>query len=1009
MADIDKLIAQYGGSIVPEQKAEPLDELAKLAAQFGGTVVSPDTPTTPGGYGAGTFAKDMGKLTAAGAVPGILGAPEAIESAAVKQSKSTFTAPSEVLNYLSSPDKLANKFVTSLGFKPIFGEESKGLVPEDVLKKQDMLLDEVRAKGKSQTLKDLSAYGQKLGQDIKETASPEIQLAMANFVPTGSLSDIANGRIENLSFGAKPTALGLAGQFANIFGSIAPGMLGTIVTKDPRYMQAFGFGQAGSEGVNNAREYIQSLDDTQLAANSPYFKDLLKAGYDPKTARLMTEEKAVDTSATAQAIVGAVGGNFTAKLITGKFDDLLLSSVKNRALNIVARTSKGLAIGATEEGLQEMAEGIASDLGIDKTVVKEIGSDAFANFVLGAIGGGGVGGVKGALTKGTAVTPKPTPGQPPADVTGNQLPVTGVPPVPPIAPTGTGVPPSVPPTAPTAPVATVEEDDVAPSSIVPPSVVAPVAAMVSTVGLDPATAQRVESLKAELQMIEARKSDPTRLLNEGELEFYAEREAELAKEITALISPTAVPEVPVAPPVEQIGEDLIDRLQEFGEVIESRMDAEARFSNGEQIYAFPEQDEQPFLIRNIDEISAYTPDRMLALPPEAPVTEEAVTETEVAPAVEATQTENFVKEMASILQGTNPNFPIGSDKVVNAETTAFKFARENPDQAIEIAKQLASNPEKYSDITGLPPGRINSIAKQLTGFVEEKPATPTKEEQIAINKARQEEQRAAAEAEKAKKEKEEQEKAKPTGGPAIGGPAAPTGGPSTPKKVAPTEEEKKAKEEEKKAKEEEKKVAEEEKAKKEEQKKKVAEFNTNPMKIAMETGNADAVAELLYGKAVDESLLPVIFPEEMLLRIPVELSLVGQIEEKLTENKFRITDRSVPATTDSPAYVGPERITISALYRPQKVSIQGGGAEFFANRKGQITAAPLPKDATEKQKDALVTELLNLANPKKLLDIQSNPNNTFGAMMFKEGLVSKIKTPGDYLFEMVKKSWLENY
>ena len=1004
MADIDKLIAQYGGSIVPEQKAEPLDELSKLAAQFGGTVVSPDTPTTPGGYGAGTFAKDMGKLTAAGAVPGILGAPEAIESAAVKQSKSTFTAPSEALSYLSSPDKLANKFVTSLGFKPIFGEESKGLVPEDLLKKQELLLDEVRAKGKSQNLKDLSAYGQKLGQDIKETASPEIQLAMANFVPTGSLSDIANGRIENLSFGAKPTALGLAGQFANIFGSIAPGMLGTIVTKDPRYMQAFGFGQAGSEGVSNARDYIQSLDDTQLAANSPYFKDLLKAGYDPKTARLMTEEKAVDTSATAQAIVGAVGGNFTAKLITGKFDDVLLSSVKNRALNITARTSKGFAIGATEEGLQEMAEGIASDLGIDKTVVKEIGSDAFANFVLGAIGGGGVGGVKGALTKGTAVTPQPS--------------GTGVPPVaPPIAPTGTGVPPA----PPAAPAATVEEDDLAPSSIVPPSVVAPVAAMVSTVGLDPATAQRVESLKAELQLIEARKSDPTRLLTDTELEFYAEREAELAREITALISPKApetlgTPAAPVAPvetPVAQ-EQDLLGRLQEFGEVIESRQDAESRFSNGEQIYAFPEQDEEPFLLRNIEEISAYTPDRLLALP--AAVAEEVTTEPEAAPtepeAVTTTggaalPTPTIEEKIADSTARMEEQFKAAADAIGNDQKLLEKELKE--------AKSVLTN--KYQEqfknsIFDFEKKRLTSADGKLAlqwendgktnrGSVKVVPIEPTKEEQIAINKARQEEQRAAAEAEKAKKEKEEQEKAKPTGGPAIGGPSTPTGGPAAPKKVAPTEEEKQAKEEEKKAREEEKKAREEEKAQKEEQKKKIAELNTNPMKIAMETGNADAVAEILYGKAVDENLLPVIFPEEMLLRIPVESSLVGEIEDQLVKNKFRITDRAVPATTDDASYVGPAKITISALYNPEKVSIQGGGAEFFANRKGQITAAPLPKDATEKQKDALVTELLDLANPKKLLDIQSNPNNTFGAMMFKEGLVSKIKTPGDYLFEMI--------
>jgi hypothetical protein len=1019
MADIDKLIAQYGGNIVPEQKAEPSDELAKLAAQFGGTVLSPDVPTTPGGYGAGTFAKDIGKLTAAGAVPGILGAPEAIESAAVQQSKSTFAAPSEILSYLSSPDKLANKFVTSLGFKPIFGKESKGLVPEDLLKKQELLLDEVRAKGKSQNLKDLSAYGQKLGQDIKETASPEIQLAMANFVPTGSLSDIANGRIENLSFGAKPTALGLAGQFANIFGSIAPGMLGTLVTKDPRYMQAFGFGQAGSEGVNNAREYIQSLDDTQLAANSPYFKDLLKAGYDPKTARLMTEEKAVDTSATAQAIVGAVGGNFTAKLITGQFDKALLSSVKNRALNIVARTGKGAVIGGVEEGLQEVAEGIASDLGIDKTVVKEIGSDAFANFVLGAIGGGGVGGVKGALTKGTPTTPQPTP-----DLTG-----TGVPPVtPPVDVTGTGVPPAVPPTA---PAATVEEDELAPSSIVPPSVVAPVAAMVSTVGLDPVTAQKVESLKAELQMIESRKSDPTRLLNEGELEFYAEREAELAREITALISPAApaAPAAPVAPvetPVAQ-EQDLLGKLQEFGEVIESRQDAESRFSNGEQIYAFPEQDEQPFLLRNIDEISAYPPDRLLALP--AAAAEEVVTEPKVTETPNVLKHDGIeyadtprIKNLIEKAEGIQSNLPPVEEGMVRlyrgnregevGQNPSFTNSlvgialpfQESYGGSLSYVDIPKADLAKYESTVGGAPGAEFSLPAELAQQAKEiksKPTEVTKEEQIAINKARQEEQRAAAEAEKKAKE---EEKIKPTGGPAIGGPATPTGGPSTPKKVAPTEEEKKAKEEEKKAKEEEKKAADEEKAKKEEQKKKLAEFNTNPMKVAMETGNADAVAEILYGKAVDENLLPVIFPEEMLLRIPVESSLVGQIEDQLVKNKFRITDRAVPATTDDPSYVGPPRITISALYNPEKVSVQGGGAEFFNNRKGQITAAPLPKDATEKQKDALVTELLDLASPKKLLDIQSNPNNTFGAMMFKEGLVSKIKSPGDYLFDLINLS-----
>jgi hypothetical protein len=353
------------------------------------------------------FGSDFSKLLAGSAIPSVIGTPQAIESAIVQQSKSALPAPSELLGYLSSPDKLANKFITSLGFKPIFGEETKGLIPEEALKVQQRAIDEVRAKGKSQTLKDITEFGNKLGKDINATVSPEMQLAMANFTPTGSLSDLARGDLDKLSFGKDPSLQGLAGQFASVFGSIMPGMLGTIITKDPRYMTTFGFGQAGSEAVNNAREYIGSLNDQQLAKNSPYFKELIQAGYDPKTARSMTEEKAVDTAATAQGVVGMLGGDFTAKLITGKFDKLLLSSIQNRALNILARTGKGVVAGSTEEGIQEMAEGIASDLAIDKTVAKEIGADAFANLVLGALGGGGPGGVRGAIATGEAPKTEP--------------------------------------------------------------------------------------------------------------------------------------------------------------------------------------------------------------------------------------------------------------------------------------------------------------------------------------------------------------------------------------------------------------------------------------------------------------------------------------------------------------------------------------------------------------------------------------------------------------------------
>jgi len=172
------------------------------------------------------------------------------------------------------------------------------------------------------------------------------------------------------------------------------------------------------------------------------------------------------------------------------------------------------------------------------------------------------------------------------------------------------------------------------------------------------------------------------------------------------------------------------------------------------------------------------------------------------------------------------------------------------------------------------------------------------------------------------------------------------------------------------------------------------------MKVAMEDGNADQVSTLLYGNAVAEDLFPIIFPAEGLLRIPVDLPNVSKIEEALTKFGFRITDRSIPSATDDPSYTGPERVTISALYKPEKISIQGGGAEFVKNRKGKVTAPPAPKDATDSQ----ISKMLAAVAKDTLLDIDSNKDNSFGAMMYKEGIVSYIMSPTDYMLKALKEA-----
>ena len=469
--------------------------------------------------------------------------------------------------------------------------------------------------------------------------------------------------------------------------------------------------------------------------------------------------------------------------------------------------------------------------------------------------------------------------------------------------------------------------------------------------------------------------------------------------------------------------------------------------------------------------------------------------------------ERLAVEYSNIRQRKSPlSVDRRSDSVAQQEAFVDRFADNHPEKAAEYAAELLANADKYSDLSGISPDSVRSIAKKInkrlafnqeqagktpevtggpsapTGgptipvvekapeeVVAEEPATeapaapevtaPTltvpageykpgqkisldgrewrvvevahtgkqlklkasdgkgfREEIVGIEQAPEApadinivdvgqpaeevppEEKPAETAE----EKPAEGEPKPTGGPSApaGGPSepAPTGGAKEPKvtkppKVVLTEEEK-TKAAEDKAK------ADEEKAKAEEQKKKLEEFNKQPMKVAMEDGNADQVSTLLYGNAVAEDLFPIIFPAEGLLRIPVDLTNVSKIEEALTKFGFRITDRSIPAGTDDPSYTGPERVTISALYKPEKVSIQGGGAEFVKNRKGKVTAPPAPKDATDSQ----ISKMLAAVAKDTLLDINSNKDNSFGAMMYKEGIVSYVMSPTDYMLKALKEA-----
>ena len=510
------------------------------------------------------------------------------------------------------------------------------------------------------------------------------------------------------------------------------------------------------------------------------------------------------------------------------------------------------------------------------------------------------------------------------------------------------------------------------------------------------------------------------------------------------------PEVPTTP-VFDSNNDLLDALETRGEQVESYQDAINRLSNGQQIFAFHDQmgdGDMPMLITSIEQLDAYTPDQLLALPPE-----------NLTPAQELAKEINEPKPETT----AGPSTPVGGPKEPQAtpEPVAPTKEKEQPKAEEPAAEPVAeAAPEPTPETTAEQP--TEPTAEQAPESAGENVPADLPADLPAETPALPEETPVSPLGEPT-----------PTGGPSTptGGPSAPAGGPTptgeitkppeeklpeTPPEVKPPEEKppeikppekpkaeitvdtpitaqqvkarwEKDKGDRKESKQESlagvehviadgtpfhyvrdpadpKKLvlkegysSDEAKAA-DDEKKKIAEAKGDPMRVAMESGNADKVAELLYGHFVESSMLPVIFPEELLLRIPVETNKVADIEAALIKFKFRITDRSIPATSNDPSYVGPERLTISALYRPGKTNIQDAGADFIGNRKMQVPPPPTPKDATDTQ----IKKMLAPLSPDKLFNINSNADQTLGALMYKEGLVSYIKPIAEYLREAIE-------
>jgi len=239
-------------------------------------------------------------------------------------------------------------------------------------------------------LKPLADIGHKAQTSILNSISPGAKKALQDSQITGN---IFKGEID---FGKNPSLEGYALQTVNIFGSMAPVIVGTMVTKNPETGALIGGGMAADEAIGNAVQAINSLDDKQLAQQSPFFAQMMKGGATAKEARDLTLRKAAETGAALQGVVGMFGDDVLGRFVSGAFDKAL---TKFAGKSILAHTAVGTGLAAAEQGLSETAEGVASDVA-NKSVLPstELGQGSAANFVGGMLGGLPAGAGRGFVT-----------------------------------------------------------------------------------------------------------------------------------------------------------------------------------------------------------------------------------------------------------------------------------------------------------------------------------------------------------------------------------------------------------------------------------------------------------------------------------------------------------------------------------------------------------------------------------------------------------------------------------
>lgn len=707
-------------------------------------------------YSVGTGLADVSKMIGAGLIGPTAAAPQGIESAIRNiprqvLEQQTIEVP-EKIGPMTFAEELVKKGPAQL-FTNVARSFVKDATGESFEKQQErqkdneIALDQLISKApRIPGTEGLAKWGKGKSEDLTKSVSEVGRARIADSQVEGNIvKAIQNRSVDELSFGKDPSVMGYALQGSQVLGSLVPVIATAVVTKgSPKAVGTLGFGMGAGEAVDNAQEHISKMNDVQLAEASPYFKQMIAKGVDPAEARKVVTDKAAEYAAQLQGSVSAFGDVITGKLMTGQFDKLLTGPIKSK----LGRIALGTAAGSAEEGTQEFLEGIASDIGINKAVIKEIGEDSFANFILGAMGGAGPGAYRGAVAKRAE-----EPAAPPT-----VEPVTAIPAVPPTTPSLTPVKDEIQttPTAPVAPAgALIEPEQVAAPEAVAPTGV-PVAPVAPTAGLTPEMVKQVELLQKQYAELEKRNADPTNTPLEQEInnELQTEITQKIEQIVTAPtpeITPVEAPpvaEAPVVTPTEVAPIEALDpelkaraemRINQLLEGVTDPSELNVRDINklARELDLEPSKNPIETATEIVQKLRPESEPVSITPEPSVPAEEEVVTEP-----VEAPKQYNF----GSGNIDTKVSQALPEDKykeIYGTDGGILSFELEGPGVDSESGFKSVAGVTYEGKMT---PERLEQMTAKVASMNSkpEEKAKPTKEQQAEINRQRQEEKKAIA-------------------------------------------------------------------------------------------------------------------------------------------------------------------------------------------------------------------------------------------------------------------------